>query len=340
MKGFASDNFSGIHPSVLDAIAKANVAHERAYGYDTVTAAAEELFRKEFGDGIAVHFVLTGTAANVLSIKTVTASYEAVICAEESHLNSDECGAPERHTCKLIPVPAHHGKLRPSDLEHCFEHNDEHRVRPRVISISQTTEWGTVYTAQEICELAAFAHSHGCLLHMDGARIANAAAALNSSLRQLTVDAGVDILSFGGTKNGLMCGEAVVFFDGKLAKDFKFVRKQGMQLSSKMRFISAQFLALLTNELWRKNAAHANAMAKLLADSIAANPRIKILEPVEANALFVQLPPAWIPPLRERFPFHVWKESESIARWMTSFDTTSDEIRDFAALIARLPLSP
>ena len=340
MKSFASDNFSGIHPAVLEAIAKANAGHERAYGYDTVTAAAEELFRAEFGGGIAVHFVLTGTAANVLSIKTVTASYESVICAVDSHLNSDECGAPERHACKLIPVAAHHGKLRPQDLERCFDHNDEHRVRPRVISISQSTEWGTVYTAPEIAALTAFAHQHNCLLHMDGARLANAAAALGVSLRAMTVDAGVDVLSFGGTKNGLMCGEAVVFFNRSLDRDFKFIRKQGMHLSSKMRFISAQFVALLTDGLWRKNAAHANAMARLLAAGIAANPHIKLLETVDANALFVQLPPAWIPPLRERFPFHVWKESESIARWMTSFDTTPDEIREFTALIARLPLAP
>ena len=333
MKSFASDNFSGIHPAVLEAIGKANVAHARSYGYDDVTAAAEALFKKEFGPNIAVHFVLIGTAANVLSIKTLATSYEAVIVADESHLNSDECGAPERLACKLIPVAATHGKLRPQDLEHCFAHNDEHRVRPKVISISQSTEWGTVYTVQETRALAEFAHKRHCYLHVDGARIANAAVSLNVSLRQLTVDAGVDVLSFGGTKNGLMCGEAVVFFDGALAKDFKFIRKQNMQLASKMRFISAQFLALLTDELWKKNATHANAMARLLAESIRGISRVKLVETVEANALFVQLPPECIAPLRERFPFHVWKEHESIARWMTAFDTTPEEIREFAALV-------
>ena len=336
MKSFASDNYAGVHPAVLNAIGKANAAHARAYGYDEVTAEAEALFKREFGASIAVHFVLIGTAAYVLSIKTLATSYEAAIVSQDSHLNNDECGAPEHLACKLRPIPPTHGKLRPQDLEPCFINLDEHRVRPKVISISQSTEWGTVYSIAETRALADFAHKHGCYLHVDGARIANAAASLNVSLRQLTVDAGVDVLSFGGTKNGMMCGEAVVFFDGALAKDFKYIRKQNMQLASKMRFISAQFVAMLTNELWRKNAAHANAMAKMLAESIRGVARVKIIESVDANALFVQLPPECVEPLRERFPFYLWKERESIARWMTAFDTTPEEIREFAALVAKV----
>ena len=331
MKAFSSDNCSGIHPAVLAAIANVNAGHARSYGYDETTAAAEALFRREFGDNIGVFFVLTGTAANVLGIKALTKAHDAVICAEESHLNSDECGAPERIACKLIPAATHQGKLRPADLDACFLHRDEHRVRPKVISISQTTEWGTVYTPAEIRALSDYAHGRDCFLHVDGARLANAAVAANASLKDIT--AGVDVLSFGGTKNGIMCGEAVIFFGQRLAADFKFVRKQGMQLASKMRFVSAQFVALLTDELWKKNAAHSNAMARLLAGSLGGNPRVKLMAPVEANAVFAQVPADSIEKIRKHFLFHVWDEHESIVRWMTTFDTTLEEVRAFADVI-------
>ena len=335
MKTFASDNYSGIHPAVLEAISRVNVDHARSYGYDETTAAAEALFRDEFGGDIAVFFVLTGTAANVLGIKTLTQSYEAVICAREAHLNNDECGAPERLACKLLPVNARNGKLHADDLATCFDSIDEHRVRARVISISQSTEWGTVYTPAEIAALADFAHKRNCYLHVDGARIANAAASANVPLKTMLADTGVDVLSFGGTKNGLMCGEAVVFFNKGLAKDFLYIRKQGMQLSSKMRFISAQFVALLTNELWKKNAAHANAMARLLAESLRGNARVKIVESVDANVVFAQLAPESILKIREHIHFYTWSERESIVRWMTAFDTRPEEVHAFAVLINR-----
>ncbi len=259
-RSFASDNNAGVHPEMIEAISAANDGHVVAYGDDPFTARAVKVFQKHFGRDVAVYFVFGGTGANVLGLKAMTNTYEAVVCVESAHINVDECGAPEKFTgCKLLSVRTPDGKLRPEQIKP-FLHGVgfEHHVQPRVISVSQATEMGTVYTKNELKTLARFAHDHNMLLHVDGARIANAAVSLNASLREITADVGVDVLSFGGAKNGMMYGEAVVFFDKKLAHNFKYIRKQGMHLPSKMRFISAQFEALLSGDLWRRSAAHAN----------------------------------------------------------------------------------
>src|SRR5215213_5314733 len=242
-RSFASDNNAGVHPEVIEAIRAANEGHVIAYGDDPFTTRAIKLFQKHFGRDISVNFVFGGTGVNVLGLKAIMKSYEAIICAETAHINVDECGAPENFTgCKLVTVPTPDGKLRAEQIKPLLHGiGVEHHVQPRVISISQATEMGTVYTKKELKTLAGFAHDHGMLLHVDGARLSNAAVSLDASLKEITADAGVDVLSFGGTKNGMMYGEAVVFFDPKLAAEFKFIRKQCAQLPSKMRFVAAQF---------------------------------------------------------------------------------------------------
>jgi threonine aldolase len=334
-KSFASDNWAGAHPQVLEAIARVNSGHMPAYGGDAVTQSAAELFRKEFGSRAEVFFVFNGTAANVLSLKAMTQSYQGVICADCSHLNADECGAPELLACKLLTVPAYHGKIRVEDIEPRLNVSFEHHVQTRAISISQTTEWGTVYRPEEIKTLADFAHKNGMFLHVDGSRIANAAASLDMPLKKVITDTGVDALSFGGTKNGMILGEAVILFNPELAKDFKFIRKQCMQLGSKMRFISAQFEAMLAGNLWLQSARHANAMAQHLAKKLRAIKNVKIVEEVEANAIFARIPARSIPLIREHYAFHVWDEREHIARWMTAFDTAEEDVDTFAAVVAR-----
>ena len=255
-RSFASDNNAGVHPEVLQAIAAANQGHAVGYGDDPYTEAAVRKFKQHFGADIEVFIVFNGTAANCLSLKALTNTYHAVICAEAAHIYTDECGAPEKFTgCKLIPLPTREGKLTVEAVSQAYHGiGDQHHVQPRVISITQATEVGTVYKPAEIKALARFAHEHDMFLHVDGARIANAAASLGQTLRQASRDLGVDVLSFGGTKNGALGAEAVVFFDKALAHDFLYLRKQGMQLASKMRFISAQFDALLTGDLWLKSA--------------------------------------------------------------------------------------
>ena len=291
-RSFASDNNAGVHPEIMAAIAAANDGHVIAYGDDPYTVAAVKLFRQHLGRDAEVFFVFGGTGANVLGLKAATESHHAIICAETAHINVDECGAPEKFTgCKLIDIPSADGKINVEQIKPLLhEVGFEHHVQPRVISVSQATEMGTVYTPRELKALANFAHDNGMLLHVDGARIANAAASLNVKLKAITRDAGVDILSFGGAKNGMMYGEAVVFFDQNLAKDFKYTRKQGTHLPSKMRFISAQFEALLSNDLWRQNAEHANRMAQVLARELARVPQITITQKVEANGVFAIVP--------------------------------------------------
>ncbi len=336
-RSLASDNNAGVHPKVLEAIAAANEGHVVAYGDDPYTDAAVKLFREHFGKDVDVYFVFGGTGANVLGLKAVTESYHAIICAETAHINVDECGAPEKFTgCKLLSLPTNDGKITVDQMAP-FLHvvGFEHHVQPRVISISQSTEMGTVYQPNELKKLAGFAHKNEMLLHMDGARIANAAAALKASLSSITKDVGVDVLSFGGAKNGMIYGEAVVFFDRGLAKDFKYTRKQGTHLPSKMRFISAQFSALLSNDLWRKNAVHANSMAKLLAQELRRIPLIEITQKVESNGVFARLPKKYIASLQKQYFFYVWNEQTSEVRFMTSFDTTPEDIRDFVALIKK-----
>jgi len=334
-RGFASDNNAGVHPRVLDAMRTANHGHAVAYGDDVYTEAAVRLFRERFGEGAEVFFVFGGTGANVAALSAVTRPFHAVVCAETAHVNVDECGAPERFSgCKLLALPTPDGKLRAEQVEPLLKRaGDQHHVQPRVISVSQATEVGTVYTPEELARLASFARERGMLLHVDGARLANAAAHLGASLRELTAEAGVDVLSFGGTKNGMMYGEAVVFFDPALAEGFRFVRKQCAQLPSKMRFLAAQFTALLSEDLWLETAAHANRMAQALADELRQVPQLHITRPVESNAVFATLPPEAVARVQERFFFYVWNEQTSEVRLMCSFDTTEEDVRELAEAV-------
>ncbi len=338
MKGFASDNNSGVHPEILKAIETANQGHAVGYGNDVYTQKAVEIFKEKFGAETEVFFVFNGTGANVLGLSTVTHSFNSIICAETAHIQEDECGAPEKFTgCKLLPVEPVNGKLTPELIHHHLKGFDfEHHSQPRVISISQVTEMGTVYEPLEIIALADLAHKNGMLLHMDGARIANAAVSLNLDFKAFTKDCGVDILSFGGTKNGMMMGEAVLFFNPELTQLTKYIRKQSMQLYSKMRFVSAQFIAYFENDLWKKSATHANKMAKLLEAEVAKIPEIKLTQPVDANGVFAIVPKEIIKPLQEKFFFYIWNETSSEVRWMTSFDTTEEEILGFSGLIKQL----
>ncbi len=331
IRGFASDNNAGVHPEILKAIYSVNEGHCIAYGDDPYTKEAVEKFKKYFGNNIDIYFVFNGTAANVLAIKTITKSYNSVICSDIAHLHVDECGAPEKYTgCKLLTVNSPDGKLTIDGIKsHLHGFGFEHHAQPKVLSITQSTEMGTVYQPGEIKEIVKLAHEYGLFVHMDGARIANAAASLDCTLREITLDAGTDVLSFGGTKNGMMFGEAVIFFNPQLSKDFKYIRKQGMQLGSKMRFISAQFSALLKDDLWLKNAQHANKMAKYLEENVRNISQISITQPVEANAVFAIVPPQYIPPLQEKFFFYVWNESTSEVRWMTAYDTTYKDVDNF-----------
>ena len=334
-RSFASDNNAGVHLDILKAIGAANHGHVVGYGDDAYTQSAQKLFKKQLGQDIEVFFVFNGTGANCLSLKSLTNSYHAVVCAEAAHIYVDECGAPEKFTsCKLVPLPAKNGKLTVQAVQSAYHGvGDEHHVQPKVISITQATEVGTVYRPNEVRALADFAHQHGMFLHVDGARIANAVAALGLTLRQSTRDLGIDVLSFGATKNGALGAEAVVFFNPELASNFKFYRKQGMQLASKMRFIAAQFEALFTNELWLQNARHANRMAQLLKREISKIPQVKIIYNVEANGVFAQIPRKAIAKLQKRYFFYVWNEAQSVVRWMCSWDTTIDDVKQFAEFL-------
>jgi threonine aldolase len=334
-RGFASDNSAGVHPAVLEAIAAANDGHAFGYGHDQWTRRVEELFRAEFGDRAAAYLVWGGTGANVLSLRAACRPWEAAICADCAHMNVDEAGAPEAIAgVKLLTAPAEHGKLTPGPVRRLIVRvGDEHAVQPRLLSISQATELGTVYSLKELRALVELAHSNGLLVHVDGARLSNAAAALECSLRELTTDAGVDVLSFGGTKTGLLGAEAVVFLNAELADGFQYLRKQSAQLASKMRFLAAQFEAVLSGGLWRTLAGHANGMAARLAEAVGEVPGVAITHPVESNAVFATLPRDAIARLRERFPFYVWDEARDEVRWMCSWDTTEEDIAEFARAV-------
>lgn len=335
---FASDNFAGAHPEVLAALAAANVGHASSYGSDGWTARAEALLREQFGSETAPFLVFNGTAANVVGLATLLRPSQSVLCAETSHLNVDECGAPERFIgCKLVAIPAPEAKLTPASVAPQLKgFGFVHHSQPGAISITQATEYGTIYTPAEVRALADLAHANKMILHMDGARIANAAATLGVPLRAFTTDAGVDIVSFGGTKNGLLAAEAVIFRDQNRAAEFGYVRKQGMQLASKMRFVSAQIAALLENGLWLKSATHANAMARRLEQQVRNIPGLTITQKVEANAVFARVPREWIAPLQERAFFYVWDETGCEVRWMTSFDTTPDDVDRFGRAVAEV----
>ncbi|MBV9403093.1 MAG: threonine aldolase [Candidatus Eremiobacteraeota bacterium] len=337
MRSLVSDNAAPIHPSILQAIVEANEGHAIAYGEDPWTHRAVDAFRKVFGVETDVYLTYNGTGANVMALASVLRPFEAVVCAESAHLQTDECGALERFAgSKILAIEGRDGKISPQSIAHAIQNlSEEHHVRPRAISISQPTELGTVYTLEELRALGKFAKQHDLFVHMDGARIANAVVALDCSLREATVDAGVDVLTFGGTKNGLMCGEATLFFNPRLhAGAAPYVRKQATQLASKMRYIGAQFDALLRDELWRQNAAHANEMARLLERRLVAIPAVRVTRPVQSNAVFATLPRQAIPALQRHSYFYVFDQALPEVRWMASFDTTEDDVTAFTQLLA------
>ena len=338
MKGFASDNNSGVHPDVMKAIVEVNKEHAVGYGGDEVTARAEVLFKQVFGDRAKVFFVYNGTGANVIALQAMTRPFNAVIAADTAHINVDECGAPEKHTgCKMLTIKTPDGKLTPDLIQqHLHGFGFEHHSQPGVVSITQSTEMGTLYSLEELKRLSDFVHSNGLFLHMDGARISNAAAALGCDFREMTTDVGVDVLSFGGTKNGLMFGEAVVFLNPDFVENAKYIRKQTTQLHSKMRFIAAQFEAFLTDGLWRKNAEHSNYMASLLARELESVKEVQLTQKPQANGVFAIVPPQIIEPLQQKYFFYMWDESRNEVRWMTSFDTTEEEIKGFVTEIKML----
>jgi len=337
-KTFASDNYAGVHPAVMEALVQASTGHTASYGADEFTEAATRKFRDLFGEDIEVFFVYNGTGANVLGLQAITRSYHSILCAELAHINVDESTAPEKFLgCKLIPVPAPGGKLMPAAIEEKIQRlDDPHHPQAKVISISQSTEYGTVYTLAELKAIATLAERYNLYFHMDGSRISNAAVALKSPFAAFTRDAGVDVLSFGGTKNGMMFGEAIILFNLAMGQDLKYIRKQGMQLHSKMRFISAQFSALLQADLWKKNARHANQMARLLEKELSVFEEIEITQPVEANAVFAIFPTEIIAPLQRENFFYVWNERTHEVRLMCSFDTTENEVKNFGKKINAL----
>jgi threonine aldolase len=335
VRGFASDNYAGVHPDILVALATANGGHQVSYGGDVYTEHLQELFQRHFGEQAAAFPVFNGTGANVVSLQAMSERWGAVIAAETAHINVDECGAPERMGgLKLLTVPTPDGKLTPEliDLQ-AWGWGDEHRAQPGVVAITQSTELGTLYTRDEIKAVCDHAHERGMKVFLDGARLSNAAASLGMPLREFTTDAGVDVLTFGGTKNGLLLGECIVVLNPDAARGLLFLRKSAMQLASKMRFVSAQFEALLTGDLWLRNAEHANAMAKRLEAAVRTVPGVEIVRPVQANAVFAVLPPDVTERLQKRFRFYVWKQDTGEVRWMCSFDTTEEDVDAFAAAL-------
>jgi threonine aldolase len=337
VRGFASDNYSGVHPEILAALAAANEGHQVSYGEDAYTARLHELMEEHFGAGIECFPVFNGTGANVLSLQSLLPRWGAVVCASTAHINMDENGAPERiGGIKLLQVPTPDGKLTPELIDQeAWGWGNEHRAQPLAVSITQTTELGTCYTPEEVKAIADHVHGRGMKLHMDGARLANAAAHLGVPLRAFTRDAGVDILSFGGTKNGLLFGEVVVALNPEAAHGLVYLRKMNMQLASKMRFISAQFIALLEGDLWLRSAAHANAMAARLRAAVEGIDGVEPTQKTESNGVFAVLPKRVADRLRESFRFYDWDEATGEVRWMCSFDTTEDDVDTFVAALRR-----
>ena len=337
-RGFGSDNHSGISPEILQALKDANVGHALAYGEDEYCQRAEALLRHEFGERAGVYFVFNGTGANVLGIDAICRSHHAVVCAETAHINVDECGAPQRITgCRLLTVPTPDGKLTP-ELARTQMHGFgfEHHSQPRAISIAQSTELGTLYTIEETRALARLAHDNGMFLHMDGARLANAAVALGCSFREMTTDAGVDVLSFGGTKNGMMMGETCMVLNPALDADMKYRRKQMGQLCSKMRYVAAQYVAYLETGIWRRNAQHSNAMAQRLWHAVQGLEGVRVMYPVQVNSVFVQVRREVWKALQKEYFFYDWDEDHDVVRWMCSYDTTEEDIDAFVAALRKL----
>lgn len=338
MKAFASDNYSGVHPEIMEALVRANTNHQGAYGNDEYTSKAILLFKKHFGSETEVYFVYNGTGANVIGLTNLTHSFNSILCSELAHINVDESTAPEKFTgCKLVGIPTKDGKIYPADVEQKIQRvGDQHHPQAKVISISQSTEYGTVYTVEEVKALSAVAKKYNLYLHMDGARISNATASLQSDFKSFTKDAGVDILSFGGTKNGMMFGEAILVFNPEAAKNMYYLRKQGMQLHSKMRFISAQFVALLSNDLWKRNAIHANTMAKKLEAGLRGVKGVTITQQVDANGVFAIFPKEITEELQKEIFFYVWNDRTNECRLMCSFDTSEEEIDRLISKLKKL----
>lgn len=335
--GFGSDNHSGVLPEVLEFLKEINTGHAHAYGGDKLTEKVIQKFKEHFGKQAEVFFVFNGTAANVLGCLSGLRTFESLICSTASHLHNDECGAPEKITgSKLISVEHHQGKIRSEHLAPALTRfGDQHYSQPKVLSITQPTELGTVYSIAELKALIEIAKRHHLFVHMDGARFANAAYRLGCSFQELTTDLGVDVLSLGGTKNGLLGVEAVVFLNPTLAKNFQYLRKQHLQLASKHRFFSGQFLVYLNNDVWKRVAEQSCKMADLLKTELSKIPSVKILYPVESNAVFVNFPAEALKKVRDHYFFYVWDEFTRDCRLMTSFDTTERDVRDFVSLVGQ-----
>lgn len=331
MKNFASDNNASVHPKIIQRIIDANIEHAVGYGDDIYTENAINKFKEVFGDDIKVFFVYNGTGANVTALNSVLQSFQSVITTETSHINVDECGSLENLSgSKIISLQTENGKLTVNKIKTVMHGiGDEHHSQPRVISLTQTTELGTVYSVEELKEITSFAHQNNLLVHMDGARISNAAVYLNKTLKEITADVGIDILSFGGTKNGAMFGEAVIFFNPKLSLNYKYYRKQGAQLHSKMRFIAVQFEELLTDNLWKKNAENANKMALNLYHKLENLKCVKFTQEVQSNGIFAILPQSVIDEVLKKHFFYYWNEQESEIRFMASWDTTIEDVDNF-----------
>ncbi len=335
IRGFGSDNFSGVLPEVFKALEEVSYGHQPSYEEDIYTEKAIRDFKSVFGENCEVFFVYNGTGANVLSLSAYTQSYHAIICTETAHIYTDECGAIEKQTgCKLLPVPTFDGKLSIGLIEnHMNGFGDQHHSQPKMISLTQCTELGTVYTPEELKEICDYAHAHGLFVHMDGARLANAVVSLGCDPKAITVGAGIDVLSFGGSKNGMMFGEAVLFFNPDLIKEIKYVRKQQMQLHSKSRFIAAQFSALLKDDLWLRAAAHANRMAQMLSGEALKIPGVSLTQEVQGNEVFAIIPREKIDILQKKCFFYTWDENASEVRWVCSFDTTESDIIEFVNIL-------
>ncbi len=337
-RGFGSDNHSGVHPEIFKALFDANHEHAPSYGTDEWSARAETLFKKEFGTKAEVFFVFNGTASNVLSLRAMLAPYQSVLCSDLSHLNVDECGAPEFFTgAKLISLPSKLGKMSLTDLKGALiRRGDQHYSQAKVVSLTQPTELGAVYSFDEIRTITEWAHAEKMWVHIDGARLANAALHLGVSFKQLTTDLGVDVVSFGGTKNGLMMGEAIVFLNPALSENFKYIRKQSAQLPSKTRFIAAQFERYFSNDLWRSIAQTSCDMAEKLHQGLKEFSELEITSLRQSNAVFVKIPKEWVKALRENYFFYVWDEKTFECRLMTSWDTTETDIQGFLSEVRKL----
>ena len=336
-RGFASDNFAGVHPQVLEKLLACNHGHAMAYGEDPITARARAAFSRLFGQDVTTHFVFNGTAANNLSLMAFAKPYGAVVCSDVAHLCNDESTAPERFLgMRLQPVQSREGKIIPAALEEVLGRgHGVHGAHPVALTITQPTELGTLYTLEELRALIGLARAHGLGVHVDGARIGCAVAALGISLRELILESDVDALSFGGTKQGMLCGEAVVYLKPGLAADFPYWQKHSMQLASKMRFISAQFEGLLEQDLWIENGRHANAMAQLLLESVRKLPKVEVVHPTQANSVFARIPVELVEPLQNETFFWPWDERQGVVRWMCAFDTQPEDIARFVSVLGR-----